>query len=83
MRLQAMFYAVMLLGALAVVEAIQRAHQIAGDAANALEGLRAKIIAQFYLLAIHRKVDMAGFLTKRMNGALDIGINLRLLQLAP
>ena len=32
-------YAVVLFGALGVVEAVERAHQIARDAANALEGL--------------------------------------------
>ena len=34
-----MLYAVVLFGALGFVEAVQRAYQVAGDAANALEGL--------------------------------------------
>ena len=43
-RSNAVLYAVALLGALAVVEAIQGAHQVAGDAANALEGLVAEVV---------------------------------------
>ena len=34
----AVLYAIVFLGALGVVEAVERAHQIAGDAADALEG---------------------------------------------
>ena len=39
-----MLDAVAFLGALAVVEAVERAHQIAGDAADAVEGHAAQMI---------------------------------------
>ena len=51
-----MLHAVMLLSALGVVEAVERAHQIARDAANPLERHVAEIIGQFHFVAIHRNV---------------------------
>lgn len=48
----------MLFGALGVVEAVQRAHQIARDAADAVEGALAQIVIQFHFVTADVDVDM-------------------------
>ena len=75
-----MLDAVMLLGAFGVIEAIQRTHEVAGDAADAVERLRAQIVIQFYLVAADLDVDMAGFMAELFGGTVDICLDLRLFQ---
>ena len=47
----------MLFGPLAVVETVQRAHQIPGDAADAVEFLRPEVVVQLYFVPAYLDVD--------------------------
>ena len=74
--------AVTLLCALGVVEAVQRAHQIAGDAADAVEGLLLIMIGQLHILAVHADVDDVGLAAVKLRTAGDVGVYLLLRQRA-
>ena len=52
--------AVALLGALGVAETVERADQIAGDAADAVERLVLVMISQLDIVAIQTNVDESG-----------------------
>ena len=70
-----MLYTVMLFGALGVVEAVQRAHQIARDAADAVEGALAQVVIQFHFVAADVDVDMTRLHTVFFGGAGDVGVD--------
>ena len=79
-RRHSVLHAVMLLGALGVVEAVERAHQIARDAANPLERHVAEIVGQFHFVAIHRNVHRKRLAVVLLARMIHIGVNLRLRQ---
>ena len=72
-----MLYPVVFFGALGVVESIQRANQIAGDAADAVEGHMAEIIGQLHIISVHPDINAlrhrAKFLLRTMGPALANG----------
>ena len=77
-----MLYTVMLFGALGVVKSVQRAHQIARDAADAVEGALAQVIIQFHFVAADVDVDMTRLHTVFFGGAGDVGVDFLLLKRA-
>ena len=77
-----MLHAVALLGALGVVEAVQRAHQIARDAADAVEGTLAQVVIELNLVPADVDVDMARLHAVFFGGAGDIGVDFLLLKRA-
>ena len=79
-RRHSMLHAVVFLGALGVIEAVERAHQIARDAANPLERHVAEIIGQFHFVAIHRNVHRKRLAVVLLARMIHIGVNFRLRQ---
>ena len=77
-----MLHAVVLFGALAVVETIQRTDQVAGDAADALEGLRGELVIQVNKIAVHPDRDALRLTAIALFGAREVIVQLFLRQLA-
>ena len=77
-----MLDAVALLGALAVVEAVERAHQIAGDAPDAVEGDAAQVVGQFHIFAVQMDVQPKQLFAVFLLAAFQIGGELRIGQFA-
>ena len=72
-----MLDAVMLLGALGVVEAVERAHQVAGDAADAVELHRREPVVDAHVLAIDiQRQRFQLTMGVLVVGALDVGLDL-------
>ena len=72
-----MLDAVVLLGALGVVEAVERTHEIAGDAADAVELHRREAVVDADVLAIDVKRQRLQLtMGVLVVGALDVGLDL-------
>ncbi len=80
--LHRMLYAVLFFCPFGIVETIQRAHQIPGNAADALERRRAKVVGKLHIFAVHGNIDALGFGAELLPGTLDISVNFFLGQYA-
>ena len=80
--LHAVLHAVALFGALGIVESIERADEVAGNAANALEGLVAEIIGEINVIAVYMDIDAERFAAELFFGMGDISIDFFLFEYA-
>jgi len=71
-----MLDAVALFGALGVVEAVQRADQIAGDTADTMERLVLIVIGELDVVAVDADVDGIGLTAVELGAAGDVGVYL-------
>ena len=78
-----MLYSVSYLGTLCVVEAVNSAYQIAGDAADPLEGNICEMIININIIAVNCKVDRFYYLAGiKLVCSFDVGVDLSLGKLA-
>ena len=81
-RLETMFYTVVLLAALCIIEAVKRTNEITGDTANAVEGAGFKCIIQFYFISTDGDIDLLRLSTVFLGCPCDIRVNFLLLHCA-
>ena len=70
-----MLHALALLGALGVVKAIERADQIAGDAADSVERLLLIVIGELDIIAVDTDIDGVGLTAVELGAVGDVGID--------
>jgi hypothetical protein len=80
--LNPMLHPVMLFGALGVVEAVKGADEVAGNAADALEGCCAEIIGQIDKVTVYMNINAERLTAKLCFGSGNISIDLFLGQCA-